>query len=406
MAGPGYAVIDVETTGFVAERHDRIVEIAVVHVDAGGAVTGSWETLLNPHRDLGAQHIHGIRARDVLDAPDFSDIASDLIDLLSGRVLVAHNAAFDSRFLYAEFSRAGFDVEEELPCLCTMRLAADIIPGSGRSLADCCAAFDIELDGAHRALVDAQATARLLGEYIAATDAGFWHPYLDRAASGRWLSATSSPDVGTRWRARGSDATAPEGFLTRIVERMPDLSGPAEHREYLALLDQCLLDRHLSVHESNELVRRADVLGVSRSTCQRLHREYFDLLVSVAWSDGVLDTNEIADLASVAQLLSLPAEVVTTALVSRPSVTVTDSAPSAFALTPGDVVVITGELSRPRDDWHAELVLRGFVPRPAITKAVTLVVAADPDSLSGKARKARDYGIPIVDEAGLVRLLS
>ena len=33
-----------------------------------------------------------------------------------------------------------------------------------------------------------------------------------------------------------------------------------------------------------------------------------------------------------------------------------------------------------------------------------LLVAADPDSLSGKARKARDYGIPIVGEAALARL--
>lgn len=41
-----------------------------------------------------------------------------------------------------------------------------------------------------------------------------------------------------------------------------------------------------------------------------------------------------------------------------------------------------------------------------MTKKVTLVVAADPDSLSGKAKKARDYGIPIVSEDGLRRLLS
>ncbi|UUT36001.1 hypothetical protein L2X98_23115 [Microbacterium elymi] len=43
---------------------------------------------------------------------------------------------------------------------------------------------------------------------------------------------------------------------------------------------------------------------------------------------------------------------------------------------------------------------------PTVTKRVALVAAADPDSLSGKARKARDYGIPIVSEDGLVRLLA
>ena len=50
------------------------------------------------------------------------------------------------------------------------------------------------------------------------------------------------------------------------------------------------------------------------------------------------------------------------------------------------------------------MLARGFAPKCALTKKVTLLVAADPDSLSGKARKARDYGIPIVGEAALARL--
>jgi len=36
---------------------------------------------------------------------------------------------------------------------------------------------------------------------------------------------------------------------------------------------------------------------------------------------------------------------------------------------------------------------------------VALVIAADPDSLSGKARKAADYGIPIVTERAFAGLL-
>ncbi len=62
-------------------------------------------------------------------------------------------------------------------------------------------------------------------------------------------------------------------------------------------------------------------------------------------------------------------------------------------------------MSRPRSDWHRELEAGGFVPCDAVTKKVKLVVAADPDSLSGKARKARDYGIPVVSEAGLAQMV-
>ena len=57
-----------------------------------------------------------------------------------------------------------------------------------------------------------------------------------------------------------------------------------------------------------------------------------------------------------------------------------------FALEPGDRIVLTGEMSRPRSDWRRELEASGFVPFDAVTKKVKLVVAADPDSLSGKAR--------------------
>ena len=62
-------------------------------------------------------------------------------------------------------------------------------------------------------------------------------------------------------------------------------------------------------------------------------------------------------------------------------------------------------MMRERSDWDAELRYRGFTPHPTVTKKVRLVVAADPDSLSGKAKKARDYGIPIVSEDGLRKLL-
>ncbi len=49
----GYAVVDLETTGIHPGRHERIVEVAVVHVSPRGVITGTWETLVNPRRDLG-----------------------------------------------------------------------------------------------------------------------------------------------------------------------------------------------------------------------------------------------------------------------------------------------------------------------------------------------------------------
>jgi len=161
MSAPGFATIDFETTGLFPNGNDRAIEVAVVHSDPDGTITGRWDTLLNPGRDLGRQDIHRISAAEILRAPTFADIAPELIELLDGRVLVAHNAGFDTRFLLAELARADVWTSQDLVTLCTMQLARVYLPGSGRALADCCAAFDIQLEGAHRASVDAGATAQL-----------------------------------------------------------------------------------------------------------------------------------------------------------------------------------------------------------------------------------------------------
>ena len=67
-------------------------------------------------------------------------------------------------------------------------------------------------------------------------------------------------------------------------------------------------------------------------------------------------------------------------------------------------MVFTGELSMPRDSWVERIAVLGMT-HGTITKATRVVVAADPDSLSGKAAKARDYGIPIVTELAFRTLI-
>jgi len=47
----------------------------------------------------------------------------------------------------------------------------------------------------------------------------------------------------------------------------------------------------------------------------------------------------------------------------------------------------------------------GYTPWNGVTKKVKLVINADPDSLSGKTKKARDYGIPVVVESALLESL-
>lgn len=407
----GYAVVDLETTGLHPGRNERVVEVAVVHVSPHGTITGSWETLLNPGRDLGPQHIHGIRAAEIMHAPTFEQIVGELAALLRGRVMVAHNLRFDAGFLATEYLRCGYQVPIAVEHgLCTMGLAHRYLPGSGRSLADCCAAFGIAIVNAHRASADAVAAAELLIGYLGLDPhAGHWSDGIMRAASLVWPPMASS---GTTWLPREQARRPERHFLTRLVERLPDPGLPDQHAAYLAMLDQALLDRHISLTESDGLVAVAAELGMGRSAAQELHVHYVRQLVQVAWADGVITEAEHGDLFSVGVLLGLGGGEVDRLLAeSRPipgsaAETASPTVLGGCALRPGDLIVFTGEMSRLRSEWEEDAAQAGLVPHPAITKKVALLVAADPDSLSGKARKARDYGIPVVTEDGFARLLA
>ncbi|WP_436762855.1 exonuclease domain-containing protein [Streptosporangium sp. V21-05] len=390
---PGYAVIDLETTGLRPAWHDRIIEIGVVHLDPAGRVTGEWSTLVNPGRDLGPQRVHGITAADVRHAPTFDDIAATLTALLHGRVPVAHNLPFDLGFLAYEFQRLGVaaPLRHDLG-VCTMAEAVRFLPHAPRNLAGCCAVADIPLDGHHDALVDARAAAGLLRHYLTLAGATHpWHALLTAAARTSWPTL---PDTGTPWVRRGASAERDGHFLARIVDRLPRVPQPATADSYLVLLDQALLDQHISAAEADALVQLATDLGLPRAEVERLHHDYLTALAHAALADGVVTASERQALDLAATLLGLPGESVDKALTRA-----TQELPSElsrFQLAAGDLVVFTGEMDGGRESWEARASRAGYVPYPNITKKVRLLVAADPDTLSGKARKARAYGIPIV----------
>ena len=181
---PGYAVIDTETTGFSPRTGDRVLEVAVVHLDEAGRVESQWETLVNPGRSVGPTHVHGLRAEHLARAPRFDDVATHLNSLLSGRVVVGHNIAFDLRFLLAEFEVAGEPLTG-VEALCTQKLAGSYLPGPKRTLAVCCEQAGIVNNHAHSALGDTLATAELLQFYMShhAHDAVPWSALVASAAA-------------------------------------------------------------------------------------------------------------------------------------------------------------------------------------------------------------------------------
>lgn len=161
----GYAVVDLETTGL--RPTDTILQMAVVLTDVTGRITRQWSTHVRPPRfmsaDLGPRHIHGIGRRHLLFAPRLNRAMHTLAELTAGRIVVAHNAPFDTRFLRTAADNVGISLDWA-GVLCTLDLSRRLDPNRHKNhrLTSLCEDYGIRLDQAHDALHDARATAELL----------------------------------------------------------------------------------------------------------------------------------------------------------------------------------------------------------------------------------------------------
>ena len=170
LSSLSFAVVDVETTGSRPDGGDRITEIAIVTV-RDGAIAHVYETLVNPERSIPPfiTRLTNITWEMVADKAPFRDVCDDVLRQLEGHVFVAHNAAFDWRFICAEVGRArGRELTGRR--LCTVRLARRLLPQlRSRSLDWVARHYDVEIEAGkrHRAAGDAIATARCLVRLLA-----------------------------------------------------------------------------------------------------------------------------------------------------------------------------------------------------------------------------------------------
>lgn len=162
-----WVVVDVETTGGSPGQGHRVTEVAAVRV-SGGQIVGHYSSLVNPQRRIPSMitALTGISDQMVRDAPLFYQIAPRLGEELVGRVFVAHNAAFDWRFVSSEMERS---LGQELAGrqLCTVRLARRLLPQlPSRTLDALANYFALDIESRHRALDDAVATAKVLIHFL------------------------------------------------------------------------------------------------------------------------------------------------------------------------------------------------------------------------------------------------
>jgi DNA polymerase-3 subunit epsilon len=297
----------------------------------------------------------------------------------------------------------------EQPTVCTMRLAG------GGSLACCCEDYGIDhSENQHSALHDARAAARLMQVLL-----------LDEpptAAKYRRLPPIKWPGIAklssiTLTRAQSRDRQKePPTYVQKLLTRSGGdaviaSDDPAE-LAYAALLDRVLEDRRIDESEGESLVELATRWGLHGQQIMSIHRQYVQRLAAAAVADGIVTDAERRDLNLVCCLLGVTAAELDNLVKTASNTlakgatrsTVVGTSQDREALN-GKRVCFTGEC---QCRVSGELISRemaenlaasaGLTVAQSVTKRLDLLVVADPQTQSGKAKKAQQYGIRILHE--------
>ncbi len=163
-----YTVFDTETTGLEPSAGDEIISLGAVRIVNGRLLKHEvFEQLVNPQRPLNRQssRIHGIDARLLASQPTLGEVLPDFHRFCEDTVLVAHNAAFDMRFL--ELKEAATGIRFEQPVLDTLLLSAIVHPSlADHRLEAIAERLGVRVIGRHTALGDALLTGEILLKLI------------------------------------------------------------------------------------------------------------------------------------------------------------------------------------------------------------------------------------------------
>jgi DNA polymerase-3 subunit epsilon len=158
-----YTVFDTETTGLEPSAGDEIIQIGATRIVNGRLLRSEYiDQIVDPRRPLRPEGIpiHGITEEMVAGQPTIDQVLPTFYAFSEDTVLVAHNAAFDMRFLQLKEAATGICFRQ--PVLDTLLLSAVIHPNQeSHKLEAICARLGINVIGRHTALGDAIVTGEV-----------------------------------------------------------------------------------------------------------------------------------------------------------------------------------------------------------------------------------------------------
>ena len=160
-----FVVFDIETTGF-SPLTCKIIEIGAVLVE-NGKITDRFSTFVNPQVPIPfrIEQLTSINDSMVMDARPIEEILPEFLKFCEGATMVAHNADFDMSFIIENCNRMG--IPNDFTYVDTVGMARFLLPALNRFKLDTVAkAVGVSLDHHHRAVDDAECTARIFEKFV------------------------------------------------------------------------------------------------------------------------------------------------------------------------------------------------------------------------------------------------
>ena len=158
------AVIDVETAQGFDVEYQPICSIAICLIDIDGTIQEPNKFLVKPPDNIISEEttaIHGVTPEMTKDAPDFKTLWHQIAELIQGRILVMHNADFDSGVIETELKKGNIESPKN-QYTCTLDLARVAFPNEKRhGLSHLAKFLNIELEH-HDPASDALVAAEIL----------------------------------------------------------------------------------------------------------------------------------------------------------------------------------------------------------------------------------------------------
>lgn len=155
-----YIVFDIETTG-LSQKKNKIIEIGAVKVRDGEEID-RFSEFINPEEPIpySIEQLTSITDEMVMHAPTVDVILPKFLEFCGDDIVVAHNAAFDTGFIKKNAKDLGMKFDNTI--MDTMTLSHVLLPELGKFTLDrVCKALNVKNEHHHRAVDDANATAKI-----------------------------------------------------------------------------------------------------------------------------------------------------------------------------------------------------------------------------------------------------